>query len=111
MLGAIDIRYLPQAAVKGQVLVDQVAEFIKEVDQVGSKGVRIPEESLRVNMISSCWTWDLFVDKASNQKDEGVGIVIISQEGFTLEKSLRLSVSATNNEAKYEALQGGLVAV
>ena len=37
--------------------------------------------------------------------------MIISQEGITLEKSLRLSFLATNNEAKYEALLVGMAMV
>lgn len=46
-----------------------------------------------------------------NQKGSKVGIVIISPEGITLEKSLRLSFLATNNEAEYEAFQAGLIAI
>lgn len=37
--------------------------------------------------------------------------MIISLEGITLEKSLRLSFLATNNEVEYEALQVGLVVI
>lgn len=37
--------------------------------------------------------------------------MIISLEGITLEKSLRLGFLAMNNEAEYKALQVGLVAV
>jgi len=37
--------------------------------------------------------------------------VIISPDGITLEKSLRLGFSAMNNEAKYKALRAGLIAV
>ena len=33
-----------------------------------------------------------------------MGLVIISPEKIIIEKSLRLGLSATNNEAKYEAL-------
>lgn len=36
---------------------------------------------------------------------------MISQDGITLEKSLRLGFLATNNEAKNEALLAGLTAV
>ena len=37
--------------------------------------------------------------------------MIISPEGITLEKLLRLSFLATNNEVEYEALQAGLIAI
>ena len=35
--------------------------------------------------------------------------MIISPKGITLEKSLRLGFSVTNNEMEYEALQAGLI--
>ena len=37
-----------------------------------------------------------------------MGLVLISLEGITIEKSLRLGFSATNNEAEYEALLEGM---
>ena len=36
---------------------------------------------------------------------------MISPDGITLEKSLRLGFSATNNKAEYEALLAGLTAM
>ena len=48
------------------------------------------------------------MDGVANQKGLGIGIVMISPDGITLEKSLRLSFSTTNNEAEYEALLAGL---
>ena len=33
-----------------------------------------------------------------------MGLVLVSPEKITIEKSLRLNISATNNEAEYEAL-------
>ena len=33
-----------------------------------------------------------------------MGLVLVSPKNITIEKSLRLSFSATNNEAEYEAL-------
>jgi len=40
-----------------------------------------------------------------------VGLVLISPEKITIEKSLRLGFSAINNEAKYETLFQGMVMV
>ena len=56
-------------------------------------------------------TWEVYVDGASNKKDSGVGLVLVSPEKVVIEKSLRLDFSATNNEAKYEALLEGMVMV
>jgi len=40
-----------------------------------------------------------------------VGLVLISPERITIEKSLRLGFLATKNEAKYEALLAGMTTV
>jgi len=40
-----------------------------------------------------------------------MGLVLISPESITIEKSLRLSFLTTNNEAKYEALLAGMTMV
>ena len=64
----------------------------------------MPKNRVMINAISPQLSWELFVDKAANQKGLGIGIVIISPERITLEKFLRLGFSATNNEAKFEAL-------
>ena len=48
--------------------------------------------------------WKLYVDGAANQKGFDIGIVLISLDRITIEKSLRLGFSTINNEAEYEAL-------
>ena len=48
------------------------------------------------------------MDGAVNQKGSGMALVLISPEKLIIEKSLRLGFSATNNEAKYEALVEGI---
>ena len=40
----------------------------------------------------------------ANQRGSGVGLVIVSLDKITIEKSLRLGFSTMNNEAKYKAL-------
>ena len=49
-------------------------------------------------------SWRVYVDGAANQRGSGVGLVVISPEWITIEKSLRLCFSATNNEVEYEVL-------
>ena len=44
--------------------------------------------------------WKVYIDGAANQRGSGVGLVLISLEKLTIEKSLRLGFSATNNEAE-----------
>ena len=52
--------------------------------------------------------WKVYVDGVANQKGFSVGLVVISPEKVVREKSLRLGFSATNNEAKYEAVLEGM---
>ena len=52
--------------------------------------------------------WKVYVDGAVNQKGSGMGLVLVSPERITIEKSLRLGFSATNNKAEYEALLEGM---
>ena len=47
----------------------------------------------------------------ANQKGSRVGLVIVSLDGITIEKSLRLGFSAMNNEAEYEPLLIGIAMV
>ena len=80
ILGAFDIKYMPRTSVKGQVLVDLVAEFTEpEVDELLVN--RNKDEKL-VDTISQCCppTWEVHVDGASNQKGSGVGLVLTSSE-------------------------------
>ena len=46
-----------------------------------------------------------------NYNGFGVELVLISPEGITIEKSLRLGFLATNNEVEYEALLVGMIMV
>ena len=51
------------------------------------------------------------MDGAANQRRSGVGLVLVSPEKITIEKSLRLGFWATNNEAEYEVLLMGMMMV
>ena len=46
-----------------------------------------------------------------NYNGFGEELVLISPEGITIEKSLRLGFSATNNETEYKALSVGMTMV
>ena len=55
--------------------------------------------------------WMVYVDGATNHRGSGVGLILISPEKITVEKSLRLGFSATNNEVEYETLLVGMTMV
>ena len=69
---------------------------------------RIPVETISLQGSSS---WKLYVNGVANKKGSVVGLVAVSSDKITIEKSLRLGFSATNNEAEYEALLEGMVMV
>ena len=104
ILEAFDIKYMPRTSIKGQVLVDFVAEFTEpEIEELPSDGNM--DEKLVGTIPQYCLlTWEVYVDGASNKKGSWVGLVLMSPEKVVIEKSLRLDFLATNNEAEYEAL-------
>ncbi|XP_074560279.1 uncharacterized protein LOC141816393 [Curcuma longa] len=88
-LSEYDIQYQPRTAIKAQALAD----FLKEV---------VSGESTE--------TWKIYVDGSATKNDSGVGVVLCSPQGETLQLAVRLQFQATNNEAEYEALLTGLQA-
>ena len=76
---------------------------------MGDKSV--DERLVGVASIQGLPPWELYVDGAANQRGSGVGLVLVSPEKITIEKSLRLNFSTTNNEAEYEALLKEMVMV
>ena len=88
-----------------------MAEFAEspleeEVEKQGIDGKSVGMVSLQEHL-----SWRVYVDGAVNQRGFGVGLVLISPEKITIEKSLRLGFSAINNEAEYEALLVGMTMV
>ena len=52
--------------------------------------------------------WKLYVDGSSIIDASGVGIILVSLEGFTIRQTISFKFKATNNETEYEALLVGL---
>ena len=108
ILGAFDIKYMPHTSVKDQVLADLVAEFTETPVENESNEHYMDEKSVGQIAVKEPLQWKVYVDGVANQKGSSVGLVLISPEKLVMEKSLRLGFSATNNEAKYEALLEGM---
>ena len=68
-------------------------------------------KSVGVISIQEPLSWKVYIDGAANYRGLGVGLVLTSPEGITIEKSLRLGFSTTNNEVEYEALLVGMIMV
>ena len=102
---------MPRTSTKGQVLADLVAEFAECPEEVNVEKHDMDEKSIGVISVQCSTSWEVYVDGVANQRGSGVGLVLVSPEKITIEKSLRLSFWATNNEAEYEALLMGIVMV
>ena len=111
ILGAFDIKYMPRTSIKGQVLADLVAEFAEPPVEIVTKEQNMDGKLVGVISTLGPPCWKVYVDGAANQRGSGVGLVLISPEKTIIEKSLRLGFSATNSEAKYEALLQGIAMV
>jgi ribonuclease HI len=83
-----------------------LAEFLAEFQYDPSNPSLLLPDETQIGLITG--RWELFVDGASNSKGSGAGIVLVSPKGLVLEQAVRLKFSASNNEAKYEALMIGL---
>ena len=102
---------MPRTSKKRQVLADLVAEFTEpEIEESPSVG-NMDEKLVGTISQYRFSTWEVYVDRASNQKGSRVGLILISLEKVVIEKSLRLDFSATNNEAEYETLLVGMAMV
>ena len=98
-------------SIKGQVLVDLVAEFAESPLEEGVEKPNMDGKSVRMISLLEPLSWKVYVDGATNQRGSGVRLVVVSFKRIIIEKSLRLGSSAMNNEVDYEALLVGMAMV
>ena len=111
VLGAFDIKYMPRTSIKGQVLAELIAEFAECPEKMNMEKHDMDEKSVGIVSVQCSTPWEVYVDGAANQRGSGVRLVLVSPKKITLEKSLRLGFSASNNEAEYKALLTGMMMV
>ena len=111
VLGAFDIKYMPRISIKGQVLTYLIVEFAEPPIETLVKEENMDGKLVGTISIQGTSCWKVYIDGAANQKASGVGLVLTSPKKITIEKSLRLGFSATNNEAEYETLLQGMTMV
>ena len=99
---------MPCTSVKGQILVDLVAEFAKAPLESEIEAQHVDGKSVGSITLQESFHWKVYVDGAANQRGSGVGLVLVSPEKLTIEKSFRLGFSAMNNEAEYETFLEGM---
>ena len=95
---------MPRTFVKGQVLADLVAKFAEPLMEEMAMTQSMDGKSVGIISLQEPLFWKVYVDGATNQRGSRVGLVLVSLEQITIEKSLRLGFLAINNEAEYEVL-------
>jgi len=88
-----------------------VAEFVESPLEEKIEKQNMDRKSVGVVSLQEPSSWRVYVDGTTNQIGSGMRLVLISPEKITIEKSLRLSFSATNNKAECEALLVGMTMV
>jgi hypothetical protein len=87
------ISFAPRKAIKSQVLVDFMAEWVD---------TQLPAAPIQPEL------WTMFFDGSLMKTGAGTGLLFISPLGKHLRYVLRLHFLASNNVAEYEALVNGL---
>ncbi|XP_075107212.1 uncharacterized protein LOC142180170 [Nicotiana tabacum] len=99
-MNEFNIEYKSRTTIKSQVLADFVADFSPRLLPLAAKEATIVSEL-------ALGFWTLFTDGASNVKEFGLGIVLITPSEETLRQAIR-TIPLTNNEAEYGALIAGI---
>ncbi|XP_025703896.1 uncharacterized protein [Arachis hypogaea] len=90
-LSQYKLQYKPRHAIKAQAMADFLVEITGDPTEAPST------------------RWKLHVDRASNQMFGDAGIILESPTRVVYEQSIKFEFPVSNNQAKYEALLGGLV--
>ncbi|XP_074297757.1 uncharacterized protein LOC141628527 [Silene latifolia] len=101
-LSGYDLKFEPRTAIKSQALADFVSDFSPTLQEYADS------EILTLSEAKGEQVWELHVDRASNMKGAGVGLVLKSSQGGQIIQAVWCEFKATNNEAEYEALILGL---
>jgi hypothetical protein len=87
------LSFAPRKAIKSQVLVDFVAEWVD---------TQLPTAPIQPEL------WTMYFDGSLMKTGVGAGLLFISPLGKHVRYVLRLHFPASNNVAEYEALVNGL---
>ncbi|XP_074299025.1 uncharacterized protein LOC141630033 [Silene latifolia] len=101
-LSGYNLKYEPTTAIKSQALADFISDFCLATRREAEEGML----AITGNQDGEIWT--LYIDRASNARGAGVGLVLRSPKGDMIVQAVRCEFKATNNEAEYEALILGM---
>lgn len=98
LLIEFNIDYVAKKVIKGRAVADFLAQ--NPVSDEQEWELEFLDEHLGVIEIQ---TWNMYFDRAVNNKGASVGVILISPEGEMIPMVKRLEFEATNNQAEYEA--------
>ena len=67
-----------------------MAKFAECPEEINVERYSMDEKSISLISTQCPSPWKVYVDGAANQQGSGVGLVLVSPEKITIEKSLRL---------------------
>ena len=100
ILSEFDIIYKDRKAIKGQVIVDQLAKAPLQ----GDHPIIVNFIDEIIMTITPSTQWKLFFDGSLTQKGSRVGILFVTPQGDLIPKSYKISFPCTNNIDEYEGL-------
>lgn len=91
---------MDRKAIKGQATTDQLAN----APMIDDDPLILEFLDESIMFVSHTKPWQLCFDSTYMQHGAGCGILFITPQGDSIQKSYRLSFPCTNNIAEYEAL-------
>lgn len=82
ILSKFDIEYVERKAIKGQAIVDQLADF--PIRDKAPIQVEFLDEHI---IYMTARTWKMFFDGSFMQNGSGPGVLFVSPHGYTIPKS------------------------
>ncbi|XXG85664.1 hypothetical protein AAC387_Pa11g0701 [Persea americana] len=112
LLSQFDIRYVPQKAIKGQALVDFLAEHPLPKNSP-LKDDLSDERVYNVEASSPNASWNMYFNGATRTNEKGkpisgIGILFVSPDKYMIPHAFSLLEPCSNNAAEYQALIIGL---
>ena len=108
LLTEFDIQYITQKSVKGSIVTNHLASLPVSDDKPVDDD--FPDE--QYVSVTSIAGWWLYFDGFANQSGFGIGILLISPQGYHIPRSVRLAFfdhhQLMNNVVEYEACITGL---